>query len=70
MSFSYAAGPTGVPLLEQTIGERLRETVERFTQREALVVPHQANPDRMHHNTISRALLNSRLMNTMTIASK
>jgi fatty-acyl-CoA synthase len=41
MSLSYAAGPTGVPLLEQTIGERLRETVERFPQREALVVPHQ-----------------------------
>ena len=34
---SYAAGPTDQPLLEQTIGENLHETAERFPDREALV---------------------------------
>jgi len=38
---SYSRGPTGVPLLDDTIGESLRRTVERFPQREALVVRHQ-----------------------------
>jgi fatty-acyl-CoA synthase len=41
MSISYSAGPCSVPLLEQTIGERFRETAERFGDREALVVSHQ-----------------------------
>ena len=36
---SIARGPTDVPLLDQTIGERLRETIERFGAREALVDP-------------------------------
>jgi fatty-acyl-CoA synthase len=39
---SSAKGPAHVPLLDQTIGENLRRTVERFPDREALVVPHQA----------------------------
>ena len=34
---SYAAGPTEQPLLEQTIGENLHRTVERFPDHEALV---------------------------------
>jgi fatty-acyl-CoA synthase len=38
---SYARGPSDVPLLEETIGENLRRTVERFGEREALVVRHQ-----------------------------
>jgi fatty-acyl-CoA synthase len=38
---SYARGPSGVPLLEETIGENLRRTVERFGEREALAVRHQ-----------------------------
>src|SRR3954469_16217276 len=38
---SYDRGPPGEPLLDETIGERLRRTVERFGDREALVVPHQ-----------------------------
>src|ERR1700754_498963 len=38
---SYARGPIDEPLLEQTIGENLRRTVERCGDREALVVPHQ-----------------------------
>ena len=38
---SYAHGPTDVPLLGETIGENLRRTVERFPDREALVVRHQ-----------------------------
>jgi fatty-acyl-CoA synthase len=36
-----AAGPTDVPLLEQTIGANLEATVNRFLDREALVVVHQ-----------------------------
>jgi fatty-acyl-CoA synthase len=38
---SYAHGPSDLPLLGETIGEHLRTTVERFGEREALVVPHQ-----------------------------
>src|ERR1700759_2119681 len=44
MSFdreSYARGPADSPLLEETIGERLRRVCERFADREALVVRHQ-----------------------------
>ena len=38
---SYVHGASPVPLLGETIGENLRRTVERFSGREALVVPHQ-----------------------------
>src|SRR5262245_47509768 len=38
---SYAHGAADVPLLGETIGENLRRTVERFPDREALVVRHQ-----------------------------
>src|SRR6476661_5210195 len=38
---SHERGPTDIPLLEQTIGANLRRTVERFADREALVVRHQ-----------------------------
>ena len=38
---SYTHGASSVPLLGETIGDNLRRTVERFPQREALVVPHQ-----------------------------
>jgi fatty-acyl-CoA synthase len=38
---SLAAGPRDVPLLELTIGEGLRRTVERFGDREALVAREQ-----------------------------
>ena len=38
---SYAHGPSDLPLLGETVGEHLRTTVERFGEREALVVPHQ-----------------------------
>ena len=38
---SYASGTSSVPLLGETIGENLRRTVERFGEREAVVVPHQ-----------------------------
>ncbi len=41
MTLSIAAGPTGTPLLEQTIGANLEATVDRFPEREALVVVHQ-----------------------------
>ena len=41
MTLSIAAGPTGTPLLEQTIGANLEATVDRFPDREALVVVHQ-----------------------------
>ncbi len=40
-ALSYAHGASDVPLLGDTIGERLRATVERFGDREALVVRHQ-----------------------------
>ncbi len=38
---SYVHGTSDVPLLGETIGENFRRTVERFSDREALVVPHQ-----------------------------
>src|SRR5262249_35036797 len=38
---SYAHGPSEVPLLGDTIGAALRRTVERFGDREALVVRSQ-----------------------------
>jgi len=38
---SYARGATDVPLLADTIGQNLRKTVERFGDREALVVRDQ-----------------------------
>jgi fatty-acyl-CoA synthase len=38
-SLSYARGPADVPLLDETIGERLRDTIARFGDREALVDP-------------------------------
>jgi fatty-acyl-CoA synthase len=41
LSPSYARGPIDSPLPEETIGERLRRTTERFADREALVVRHQ-----------------------------
>ena len=41
MAISYAHGPSAVPLLGETIGENLRRTVERFGDRDALVVGHQ-----------------------------
>ena len=36
-TLSYARGATDTPLLEETIGDRLRETVRRFGESEALV---------------------------------
>jgi fatty-acyl-CoA synthase len=41
MTASYAHGPSAVPLLGETIGDNLRRTVERFGDREALVVRSQ-----------------------------
>jgi fatty-acyl-CoA synthase len=38
---SYSAGPTAVPLLDGTIGETLRRTVEVYPEREALVAREQ-----------------------------
>src|SRR6266542_3007661 len=38
---SYVHGTSDVPLLGETIGENLRRTVERFPDRDALVVPYQ-----------------------------
>jgi fatty-acyl-CoA synthase len=40
-SASYERGSTDQPLLEETIGERLRRITERYGEREALVVRHQ-----------------------------
>ena len=42
-AMSYAHGTSSVPLLGETIGENLRRTVERFGDREALVVRHQGH---------------------------
>jgi fatty-acyl-CoA synthase len=42
LPLSRAQGPRDVALLQETIGENLRWTVERFGDREALVVPHQS----------------------------
>ena len=41
LSASYSRGPTDVPLLRETIGACLRRIVERFPDRDALVVRHQ-----------------------------
>jgi fatty-acyl-CoA synthase len=41
MSLSYAHGASATPLLGQTIGENLRLAVERFGDRDALVIRHQ-----------------------------
>src|SRR5512144_381140 len=41
MVASYAHGTSSVPLLGETIGDNLRRTVERFPDREALVVRSQ-----------------------------
>jgi fatty-acyl-CoA synthase len=41
LPLSYSAGPQDVPLLELTVGEGLRRAVERFGDREALVVREQ-----------------------------
>ncbi|HEX6487346.1 MAG TPA: AMP-binding protein [Candidatus Dormibacteraeota bacterium] len=38
---SYTHGAGNVPLLGEPIGDNLRRTVDRFGEREALVVPHQ-----------------------------
>jgi len=41
MALATAAGPTDVPLINETIGDNLEATAARFGDREALVVPHQ-----------------------------
>ena len=41
MALAIDAGATDVPLIQQTIGDNLEETVARFPHREALVVDHQ-----------------------------
>jgi fatty-acyl-CoA synthase len=41
MALAHDAGPTDVPLIHQTIGENLAETVARYPAEEALVVPYQ-----------------------------
>lgn len=41
MALSYASGTSSVPLLGQTIGDNLEDTVRRFGEREALVVVHE-----------------------------
>src|SRR5687768_1790946 len=41
-ALSYAHGTSSVPLLGETIGENLRRTVERFGDRDALIVRHQS----------------------------
>jgi fatty-acyl-CoA synthase len=41
LPLSHARGPRDVPLLDETIGKNLRRTVERFGDREALVVRDQ-----------------------------
>jgi fatty-acyl-CoA synthase len=41
MSGSYTCGASAVPLVGETVGANLRKTVERFGEREALVVRHQ-----------------------------
>jgi fatty-acyl-CoA synthase len=40
-NLSHALGPTDVPLLEETIGDDLRNTVARVPEREAVVSRHQ-----------------------------
>jgi fatty-acyl-CoA synthase len=41
LPLAHARGPRDVPLLDETIGENLRRTVERFGDRDALVVLEQ-----------------------------
>ena len=41
VTVSHERGPVESPLLEETIGERLRRVTDRFGEREALVVGHQ-----------------------------
>ncbi|HEX2384777.1 MAG TPA: AMP-binding protein [Acidimicrobiales bacterium] len=41
MSSATAAGPTSMPLFDQTIGENLADIVSRFGDRDALIVPFQ-----------------------------
>jgi fatty-acyl-CoA synthase len=41
VALAIDAGSTDVPLIEQTIGDNLEETVAKFGDREALVVDHQ-----------------------------
>ncbi|MDK1018155.1 MAG: AMP-binding protein [Actinomycetota bacterium] len=41
MALAEAAGPTNVPLIDETIGQNLEATVARFPDRDALVAPHQ-----------------------------
>ncbi len=41
MTLSYAHGTSPTPLLGETIGENLRRSVERFGERDALVVSSQ-----------------------------
>ena len=41
MTLSYSHGTATTPLLGESIGANLRRTVERFAEREALVVRHQ-----------------------------
>ena len=41
MSVATASGATSAPLLDETIGQNLARTVERFGDRDALVVPFQ-----------------------------
>ena len=41
VALSIDSGPTNIPLLDQTIGSNLSETVVRFGDQEALVVVHQ-----------------------------
>ncbi|HTP49974.1 MAG TPA: AMP-binding protein [Anaeromyxobacteraceae bacterium] len=59
---SYVHGASDVPLLGETIGENLRRTVERFPDREAVVVPHQSYRATYRQlwqqtSTVARALL-------------
>ena len=65
MSMSYAHGPSDVPLLGETIGANLRRTVERFGEREALVVAPPALPGHLpravaRRSTARRAALLAR----------
>jgi fatty-acyl-CoA synthase len=41
MTLAQDAGPTDVPLIHETIGENLAQTVARYPDNEALVVPYQ-----------------------------
>jgi fatty-acyl-CoA synthase len=61
-ALSYVSGASAVPLLGETIGENLRRTVERFPDREALVVVHQGYRATYRQlwdetTTVARALL-------------